>query len=356
MRADWDRRARIDPRYWVAATAEADDASYQASALKDTAALLEGLPQALGPGARVLDLGCGIGRLAAQLAGRCAEVIGIDVSPAMIAEARRLHAGRPGLRFLPNSGIDLADFPDSHFDLVFSYSVLPHLPEDVLEGYFLEVGRVLTLGGVFRYQFWIGPRHGAGAADTLTIRTYEADAVARLHAEAGLVLLDTAPIDYFDPLLQMHPVWVNARKEAPPRRRVAAPAPRIADGADERRLEYELLLYLALKHAERGELDDAERVIEQALALDPSRGEAYVQWAAWRLGSQDLKGAIGLIETMNREVPDSPHGWLYRAQFSELLGDLTMAHYALGRLHALNPDEPELLAQVAELQQKLDPP
>ena len=102
-----------------------------------------------------------------------------------------------------------------------------------------------------------------------------------------------------------------------------------------------------------GEIDDAERVIEQAVAVDPARGEGYVQWAAWRLASEDLKGAIGLIETMNREVPDSPHGWLYRAQFCELIGDLAMAHYALSRLHALAPAEEELLAQAEALQAKL---
>lgn len=353
MRDDWDRRARVDPRYWVAATAEADEASYRASALKDTIELLDGLPEPLAPTARVLDLGCGIGRLAAQVALHCVEVIGVDVSPEMIAEARRLHGGQTGLRFGVNSGIDLGDLPDNYFDLVFSYSVLSHLPEDVLEGYFLEVGRVLAVGGTFRYQFWIGSHLAAGASDTLSIRTYEATKVAELHREAGLELLGTTTIDYFDPVLQMHPVWVNARKREPPRRRVAHPAPRAGETSGEVTLEYDLLIYLALKHGERGELDDAERVIEQAVALDPARGEAYVQWAAWRLATDDLKGALGLIETMNREVPDSAHGWLYRAQFCELLGDLTMAHYALGRLHALAPDETELLAQADELQRKL---
>lgn len=353
MRADWDRRARIDPRYWVAATAEADEASYRASAVRDAAELLDGLPQPLAPTARVLDLGCGIGRLSAQVAGHCAEVIGVDVSPEMIAAARRLHAGPSGLRFATNSGVDLADFPDGYFDLVFSYSVLPHVPEDVLECYFLEVGRVLRVGGIFRYQFWIGPRHAAGGSDTLSIRTYEAGRVAELHAEAGLELLGTETIAYFDPLLQMHPVWVNACKREAPRRRVALPALRVSGAEEDVPLEYDLLIYLALKHGERGELDDAERVIEQAVALNPGRGEAYVQWATWRLAAEDLKGALGLIETMNRKVPDSPHGWLYRAQFSDLLGDLTMAHYALGRLHALNPDEPELLAQAEELARKL---
>ena len=36
MRQDWDRRASVDPYYWVAATQEADLQSYQDSAGKDT--------------------------------------------------------------------------------------------------------------------------------------------------------------------------------------------------------------------------------------------------------------------------------------------------------------------------------
>jgi len=355
MREDWDRRAHVDPKYWVAATAEADDASYQESAVKDAAALLEGLTDEVGPGARVLDLGCGIGRLSAELAGRFTEVVGGDVSPEMIAVARRMHADKPGLRFESNSGVDLADFEDGAFAMVFSYSVLPHIPPDVLEGYFLEIGRVLRPGGLFRFQFWIGDAHPAAEADTLSIRTYRRADVDRMAADGGLEVQSTDTIDYFDPVLKMHPVWVNARKVGSPTRLVTPPAPREAGARvpAEQELEYGLLLYLAVKHGERGELQDAERVIEQALALDPSRPEAYVQWATWRIEADDVKGAVKLIEVMNQRVPDSTHGWLYRAQFCEAMGDLRTAERALDKLAALKPTDPELLEQATALRKRL---
>ena len=59
------------------------------------------------PGERVLDVGCGTGQLTAQIAASGAEVVGLDNSPAMIDEARRLY---------PNIKFQLADAHDFEFD------------------------------------------------------------------------------------------------------------------------------------------------------------------------------------------------------------------------------------------------
>jgi methylase of polypeptide subunit release factors len=48
---------------------------------------------------RALDVGCGAGRLAGELAERCREVIAIDVDPPALARARARHA-RPNLSFV----------------------------------------------------------------------------------------------------------------------------------------------------------------------------------------------------------------------------------------------------------------
>src|SRR6266478_350484 len=52
------------------------------------------------PGARILDVPCGYGRHAAALARRGFRVVGVDLSRAMIAEARRRFAERPRLTFV----------------------------------------------------------------------------------------------------------------------------------------------------------------------------------------------------------------------------------------------------------------
>jgi trans-aconitate methyltransferase len=111
---------------------------------KRGAALIELLaPQA---GERVLDLGCGTGHLTAQIAKAGAEVIGIDSSAEMIAEAKRLY---PGLPF----GVgDARDFRfDEPFDAVFSNAVLHWVkpPEEAIA----RVRRALKPRGRFVAEF-----------------------------------------------------------------------------------------------------------------------------------------------------------------------------------------------------------
>ena len=357
MRRDWDRRARVDSRYWVSATEDADEASYLESGQRDVEALLQGLEGRIGPEARVLDLGCGIGRMTAGLVGRFAEVVGVDVSPEMIDEARRLHGAAPGLRFETNSGADLADFADASFDLVFSYSVLPHLPPDVVHAYFHEVNRVLRPGGWFRYQFWVGPTARDHADnDTLNIRVYDEDTFHALNRAAGLAIEGRSAIDYTDPVLNLKPVWIDARKVAPAAPRTLDPAPREAGlSPGERELEYGLLLYLAVKHTERGERAEAEPVLEQAIAADPERPEAYVQWAAIRLEQGDTVGALRLFEALSERSPDQPIAWLYRAKTADASDRPEDARAALARFDALGVTDPLLLAEAAELREGLPP-
>lgn len=72
----------------------------------------------------VLDLGCGIGRVAAAIAPQCRSVLGLDLSAGMVAEARRRHAGHTGLRFDVTNGQDI---PPGPFDLVLLVDSMPYV-------------------------------------------------------------------------------------------------------------------------------------------------------------------------------------------------------------------------------------
>jgi len=97
---------------------------------------------------RVLDFGCGAGRLSQALAAHADQVVGIDVSPPMLETARGLDRSDGRCVFVLSEDPDLRAFPDDSFDLVFTERVLQHLPRPVLERYLAEFVRVLRPGGV----------------------------------------------------------------------------------------------------------------------------------------------------------------------------------------------------------------
>jgi SAM-dependent methyltransferase len=100
-------------------------------------------------GQRVLDLGCGTGvatRTVARRVGRTGSVLGVDPTPAFIAQAKSL-ALQNGLA---NASFEVGDgrrlrFSDGEFDTVLAVTVLSHLPERVQV--LSELRRIVKPGG-----------------------------------------------------------------------------------------------------------------------------------------------------------------------------------------------------------------
>jgi arsenite methyltransferase len=106
--------------------------------------LIEGL--GLRPGQRVLDVGCGTGRLAAYVAGLVGpsgKVNAVDPLPLRVALAQK--KGPHNLQASVAAAEDLSDFADQTFDAVFLNSVFHWLPEKLLP--LREARRVLKPGG-----------------------------------------------------------------------------------------------------------------------------------------------------------------------------------------------------------------
>jgi len=100
--------------------------------------------------AECLDIGCGIGRLEAALAGRMRRIVGIDISGGMVDAARRRTAGLPNVEFHQVSGRDLSGFTDRSFDLVLAVDVFPYLVksgQSLADRMLSEMARVLRPGG-----------------------------------------------------------------------------------------------------------------------------------------------------------------------------------------------------------------
>jgi SAM-dependent methyltransferase len=92
-------------------------------------------------GRRVLDLGCGKGRFSRSLSALGARVVGLDLSAAMLAEARDMDRVRASARRLP--------FGPASFDRVMAVEVFEHLAPRAVEQVCDEVRRVLRPGGTF---------------------------------------------------------------------------------------------------------------------------------------------------------------------------------------------------------------
>jgi SAM-dependent methyltransferase len=138
-------------------------------------------------GGTVADLGCGPGRITGYLATLGLDVRGVDLSPGMIAVARREH---PGLRFDVGSitGLDLAD--GSLAGALAWYSLI-HLPVEALPTALAELARVLRPGGQLVLAFQAGDepvhlRQAYGHDVRLVVHRRNPDLVATLLAEAGL--------------------------------------------------------------------------------------------------------------------------------------------------------------------------
>lgn len=98
-----------------------------------------------GAGTRVLSLGCGIGDTELLLAPHVEEVVGLDLSPAAIRQARE-DARRLGIR---NARFEEGTRAAGRFGCVIAIFFLHHLPDDELAALPLQVKELLAPQGVF---------------------------------------------------------------------------------------------------------------------------------------------------------------------------------------------------------------
>ncbi len=159
-------------------------------------ALLDVCAERAGAG-RLVDLGCGPGHITQYLATRGAGVEGVDIAPAMIAEAQ---ASYPGLTFVVGD-MHALPFADGVITgIVAMYSIV-HLRGDELAGPAREMRRVLAPGGFALVAFHIGTEvvhvdELFGVATSLDFVFHDPSTVIAVLGAAGLALearLDREP-------------------------------------------------------------------------------------------------------------------------------------------------------------------
>lgn len=139
-------------------------------------------------GGPVGDLGCGPGRLTAHLAGLGLDALGVDLSPGMVAVARRCH---PQLRFEVGS-LAALPLPTGGLTGALAWYSLIHTPPELQPQVLAELARVLAPGAPLLLAFQAGDdepvHHHSGYGHDISLHAWrlDPDRVEQQLATAGL--------------------------------------------------------------------------------------------------------------------------------------------------------------------------
>jgi ubiquinone/menaquinone biosynthesis C-methylase UbiE len=175
----------MDVQAHLAAAYEQASPTYDRAAFSQHGPFGERLAQlvVLGPGGRVLDVGCGAGAAllpAAQRVGETGEAVGIDLSEGMVARTREAAAGLPWVRAEVMDGAAL-DFEDGSFDAVLCAFTLAAIPD--ADRALAEMRRVLRPTGSIGVSLW------ANLVDEMW--QWESELMGELAPQAPPELLET---------------------------------------------------------------------------------------------------------------------------------------------------------------------
>ena len=141
-------------------------------------------------GARLLDAGCGAGRMITFIDAIASfEIEGVDISPRMVEQAHRAHPARTfsvaELKALPHE--------DAYFDGVLAWYSIIHTPTTELSSVLSELHRVLRPGGYALFSFQAGTgertiRHAYGHDVTLQAQLYDDLAVQDALEDVGFTV------------------------------------------------------------------------------------------------------------------------------------------------------------------------
>jgi len=188
MRSDWNDRAKENAQYYVQnAQKKWDQREFFRSGeinvanevMTDMVAICGGQRSPLD--LRMVEIGCGVGRMTHMLARIFGHVTGVDISEEMVRQARENTADLSNVDLLVGDGCTLTGVPDSSCDFAFSFIVFQHIPSySVMASYCREVFRVLKPRGLFKFQVqghteltrsemdtWVGYPVSTGEAEKL---------------------------------------------------------------------------------------------------------------------------------------------------------------------------------------------
>ena len=164
-RSTWERLGKDDPLwaimpYPAEKSANWDLDEFMATGVADIELVVKHLAEhSLRLHGRVLDFGCGVGRLTNAIAEQphVTSVVGVDIASSMVERARQYNRHPDRVEFHAYDGT-LLPFADGEFDCAVSLVVIQHAPPLAQLRYLVELNRVVAPGGVLVVQVVTEPR------------------------------------------------------------------------------------------------------------------------------------------------------------------------------------------------------
>jgi SAM-dependent methyltransferase len=174
------------------------------------------LMRQLAPGARVLELGCGVGLPTTRELAEQFSVTGLDISPKQIAQARQ---NVPGAEFV-NADMARLEYPAASFDGIAAFYSIFHVPRQEQAGLLCRLATWLRPGGIFVGTMGFASVETGYEEDWLGAPMYwssfDAETNKRLVKDAGLRILSARQETADEFGEQVTFLWIVACKPAVP--------------------------------------------------------------------------------------------------------------------------------------------
>ncbi len=180
--------------------------------------VLDGFATRVNGTGRVCDLGCGPGHVARYLHDRGVDIFGLDLSPGMLEQARKLN---PNIEFRQGNLLAL-DVEDGAWAAIVAFYSIVHIPRADVPQALREMQRVLKPGGLLFLAFHLGDEvlheeNCWGHQVSLDLVLFRRKEVERYLTEAGFAIEDSLERDPYPPEVeyQSRRAYILAKKRAP---------------------------------------------------------------------------------------------------------------------------------------------